>query len=214
MPGKKRGLSPFCLWAACYTNVMNQAEIRTALKRLVQAAVHKGPVTLASGKVSDFYIDGRLVTLSAEGLKYTAALMADMLAEVKFDAVGGPTMGADPIVGALLYHYAVTAHPVPAVRGQGELSPKGPKGFIIRKEAKAHGLQKMIEGPELPAGTRVVLVEDVVTSGGSVLKAARAIEAAGAEVAKILALVDREEGAAERLSPYNFEALFTRRDLI
>jgi len=182
---------------------MNLNAIRFELRRLTKAAVHKGPVTLASGKISDFYIDGRLVTLSAEGLQYTAALMADLLAGIDFDAVGGPTMGADPIVGALLYHFWSTEQ-------------RRVAGFIIRKEAKSHGMQKMIEGPPLAPGARVVLVEDVVTSGGSIVKAAKAVEEAGALVVKMLALVDREEGAKERLSAagYDFEAIFTRSDLI
>jgi len=182
---------------------METLKVREALKRLVTDSIHKGPVTLASGKISDFYIDGRLVTLSADGLQLTAVLMADMLGDLDFDAVGGPTMGADPIIGALLYHYWSTAK-----------RPVG--GFIIRKEAKAHGMQKMIEGPELPDDPRVVLVEDVVTSGGSVLKAAKAVEAAGAEVVKILAVVDREEGAQETLTGagYDFAAIFTKTELI
>lgn len=177
--------------------------MREALKRLVVNAVHKGPVTLASGKISDFYIDGRLVTLDAEGLQYTAELMAEMLKGASFDAIGGPTMGADSIVGALLYHFWATED-----RRVG--------GFLIRKEAKAHGMQKMIEGPALASGERVVLVEDVVTSGGSVLKAAKAVEEAGAKVVKILALVDREEGAAAALADagYDFTAIFSKTELV
>lgn len=176
--------------------------MREALKRLTLSAVHRGTVKLSSGQVSDFYIDGRQVTLLPEGLYYTAWLMADLLKNIEFDAVGGPTMGADPIVGALLYHFwASEKRPV--------------AGFIIRKEAKGHGLQKLVEGPPLAAAARVVIVEDVVTSGGSVLKAAKAVEEAGAKVVKILALVDREDGAKGTLSNagYDFETLFTHREL-
>lgn len=182
---------------------MNQSEMRESLKRLTLAAVHRGTVKLSSGAVSDFYIDGRQVTLKPEGVFYIANVMAGLLSGIEFDAVGGPTMGADPIVGALLYHY-------------GSIDPAGGlTGFIIRKEAKAHGMQKMIEGPPLEPGARVVLVEDVVTSGGSIVKAAKAVEEAGARVVKMLALVDREEGAQKTLSAagYDFEAIFTRRRL-
>ncbi|MDP1809681.1 MAG: orotate phosphoribosyltransferase [Actinomycetota bacterium] len=187
----------------CYNGFMDLIAMRQELRRLTMAAVHKGPVTLASGKISDFYIDGRLVTLSAEGLYLTACLMADLLKDDDFDAVGGPTMGADPLVGALLYHFWSTEQ-------------RRIDGFIIRKEAKGHGMQKMIEGLPLPEGARAVLVEDIVTSGGSIIKAAKAVEEAGAHVVKMLALVDREEGAHETLAAagYDFEAIFTRSELI
>lgn len=176
--------------------------MREALKRLTLSAVKRGTVKLSSGAVSDFYIDGRQVTLKPEGAFYIANVMADMLSGLTYDAIGGPTMGADPIVGALCYHIWAE-----------EQSPAS--GFIIRKEAKAHGLQKMIEGPSLPDGARVVLVEDVVTSGGSIFKAAKAVEESGASVVKMLALVDREEGAQATLSGagYDFEAIFSRNEL-
>ena len=181
---------------------MDLDQMREALRRRTIDAVSRGSVRLASGKISDFYIDGRRVTLDPKALFYIARLMADGLDGVDFDAVGGPTIGADPIVGALLYHFWVTEQ-------------KPIAGFIIRKEAKTHGLQKLIEGPQFKAGARVVLVEDVVTSGGSVLKAARVVEAADAKVVKILALVDREEGAGDTFAAagYDFAALFKRREL-
>lgn len=174
--------------------------MKKKLKGLTLACVQRGTVKLASGVVSDFYIDGRQVTLNPEGVYYIAHIMAAMLQEVEFEAVGGPTMGADPIIGALAYHlFCVDKLPV--------------KTFIVRKETKAHGLQKMIEGPSLIAGDRVVMVEDVVTSGGSILKAIRAVEDLGCQVVKVLALVDREQGAGALLAQYHFAAIFTRREL-
>ncbi|HEB12884.1 MAG TPA: orotate phosphoribosyltransferase [Actinobacteria bacterium] len=176
--------------------------MKEALKQMVLESVYKGQVKLASGHVSDFYIDGRQVTLRSVGAYYIACLMAEVLETVEYEAVGGPTMGADPIVGALCYHLFAT-------------KKKDIAAFIVRKETKGHGLQKLIEGPAFRQGQRVVIVEDVVTSGGSIIKAARAIEAAGGTIVKVLALVDREEGAQQTLSEsgYDFKALFTRSEL-
>jgi orotate phosphoribosyltransferase len=181
---------------------LNIAQMKESLKSLVQDSISKGPVKLASGVTSDFYIDGRLVTLDPRGAFYIANIMIDMLGGIDFDAVGGPTMGADPIIGALCYHLGRTA-------------ARGATGFIIRKEAKGHGLGRMIEGPALPSGARVVVVEDVVTSGGSVLKGIRAVEAVGAGVVKVLALVDREAGGREALGTagYDYEPIFSRGEL-
>jgi orotate phosphoribosyltransferase len=180
---------------------MELARMRENLKGLLLSATHQGPVTLASGAVSEFYIDGRQVTLKPEGLYYCAHLMAAMLKDTKFEAVGGPSIGADPIVGALCFHlYSVDKKTV--------------TGFLIRKSSKEHGLQKLIEGPELKAGARVVVIEDVVTSGGSALKAIGLLEERGCRVVKTLALVDREEGAADALGPFGFEPVFTKSQLL
>ncbi len=181
---------------------MDSSEMREALKQMVLESVHKGQVKLASGNTSDFYIDGRLVTLRSQGAYYIACLMADVLETVEYEAVGGPTMGADPIIGALCYHLFAT-------------KSKDVAAFIVRKETKGHGLQKLIEGPAFRQGQRVVIVEDVVTSGGSILKAIRAVEEADGVIVKVLALVDREAGAQQTLSEfgYDYEALFTRSEL-
>ncbi len=181
---------------------MDSSEMKEALRQMVLKSVRKGQVKLASGNISDFYIDGRQVTLRAEGAYYIACLMADALETVEYEALGGPTMGADPIIGALCYHLYAT-------------KKKDVAAFIVRKETKGHGLQKLIEGPVFRQGQRVVIVEDVVTSGGSILKAAKAVEEAGGIIVRVLALVDREEGAQQALagSGYAFEALFTRSEL-
>ena len=122
-----------------------------------------------------------------------------MLAGLKVDAVGGPTIGADPIAAAVALLSSQTGHPI--------------KAFIVRKEAKKHGLQKMIEGPALQEGDHVVMLEDVITTGGSVLAAIQEVEKLGARVVKVICLVDRNEGAKETLSNYNYSPIFTLQDL-
>lgn len=175
---------------------------RDELMNLVKATVAEGTVTLASGATSDFYIDGRQTTLTARGLKLTSELMWERIKQWDVTAVGGPTMGADPIVAGILM----------AAASEGvDL-----KGFLIRKEAKAHGMQRWVEGPELADGERVVIIEDVVTSGGSAIKAIEGMsQQYKPKVVKILCLVDRQAGAVEKLKAagYDYEALFTRKDL-
>jgi orotate phosphoribosyltransferase len=116
-------------------------------------------------------------------------------------AVGGPTMGADPVVAGIIVESARQGHPL--------------NGFLIRKEPKGHGMQRWVEGPNIPDGARVVIVEDVVTSGGSALKAIEGMRTQyKPHIVKVMALVDRMEGAAEALknAGFEFEALFNRRD--
>ncbi len=181
---------------------MSVARMKEELRAMVKAAVSDGPVKLSSGAFSDFYIDGRQVTLKPRGAFLLANVISDIVADLPFDAVGGPTMGADPIVGALCYHLGL-------IEGQTAT------GFIIRKESKQHGLARRIEGPDLSAGARVVIVEDIVTSAGSVLKGIKAVEEAGARVVKVIAIVDREAGGREALTGagYDYQPIFTRSEL-
>ena len=175
---------------------------REELMKLVKSTVAEGTVTLASGAKSDFYIDGRQTTLDSRGLQLTAQLMWERIKKMSVTAVGGPTMGADPIVAGILM--AAAAEGVHL------------KGFLIRKEAKAHGMQKWVEGPALKDGERVVIIEDVVTSGGSAIKAIEGMNTQyKPKVVKVLCLVDRQAGATEKLKAagYEYEALFTRKDL-
>jgi len=175
---------------------------REELMQLVKGTVAEGTVTLASGATSDFYIDGRQTTLTSRGLHLTAQLMWERIKDLDVTAVGGPTMGADPIIGGILMAAAAEGRSL--------------KGFIIRKESKGHGMQKRVEGPELEDGERVVIVEDVVTSGGSALTAIEGMHTQyKPKVVKIMALVDRQAGATEKLAAagYEYEALFTRKDL-
>ena len=169
------------------------------LEALKTKAVVRGERTLASGKKSNYYIDGKQVTLDPQGLFLAGKVILSMLHGTKTDAIGGPTLGADPIAAAVSLLSSQTGHPI--------------KAFIVRKEAKKHGLQKMIEGPPLQEGDRVVMVEDVITTGGSVLKAILEVEKLKAKVVKVICLVDRGEGAGEMLASYNYSPIFDLRDL-
>lgn len=174
---------------------------RARLLELIRTvALSRGHFILSSGKESSYYLDGRLVTLSAEGAYLTGKLLFEQLKAYDVQAVGGLTMGADPVATAV----AVVSH----------LQGTPLQAFLVRKEAKGHGKQKQVEGP-VPSGARVAIVEDTVTTGESALKAIEAIEALGCQVAVITALVDRMEGARELLEGkgYLFTPLFTIRDL-
>lgn len=174
---------------------MESTQLKEQLHKLLkEKAQMKGEMTLASGKKSSFYFDGKQVTLDPEGLLTVGKLILAMLAGHKVDAVGGPTLGADPIAAAVSLLSSHTGNPI--------------RAFIVRKEAKKHGLQKMIEGPALKAGDRVVMLEDVITTGGSVLKAIEEVEKLGAKVIQTICLVDRGEGADKVLSAYNYTPIF------
>ena len=178
------------------------AAYRERLRELVieRALRTEGEFTLASGQRSPFYVDGKQISLSPEGMYLFAELILDRVPP-EAEAIGGLTLGADPIVGAVV----ALSH----LRGRPLI------GFIVRKEPKAHGTRRSIEGP-LPEGARVVIVEDVITTAGSALKAMdRVVEEAGASVVKVIALVDRQEGGRENLAARGaaLDAIFTRQDL-
>jgi adenylosuccinate lyase len=173
------------------------------LALLKERSYQRRQVTLTSGRKSNFYVDAKQTTLSAEGAYLAGRLL---LAEVRrlpeaARAVGGLTLGADPLVVAV----AVASH----------LEGEPRDAFIVRKEAKGHGTGAWLEGAaKLAPGSPVALLEDVVTTGGSVLRAAERCEAAGFKVVGVVALVDRQEGGGEAVGErYPFRALFTRRDL-
>ncbi len=171
------------------------------LQHLLANAFRTGEFTLASGRKSNYYINGKMTTLEARGAYLVGRTFLAMLADDVPDAVGGLTLGADPIVGAMI-----------ALAGLEDLPLKG---FIVRKEAKGHGTQSLVEG-SLTQGDRVVIVEDVVTTGGSSIQAIAAVKAIGCDVRKVLAVVDREEGGREALKElgYPLEAVFTARELM
>ena len=158
----------------------------TLVALLAERSAKSGQFTLASGKQSTFYVDARLTTMSPEGLSIIGPLALSTLHQTgwRIDAVGGLTLGADPISYAISYASARSDHPL--------------RAFTVRKEAKGHGTGKLLEGP-FRQGDRVAVIEDVLTTGGSALRAIDAIREAGGTVAGVLALVDREEGACRTI---------------
>ncbi len=179
---------------------------RARLKALLlEKSYRQGIFTLTSGKTSDFYVDGKQTTLDAEGAYLCGRLLYAFIREhaQPLAAVGGMTLGADPLVTAVSLVSYLERAPIPA--------------FIVRKEAKGHGTGNFIEGKDnLPPGALVALVEDVVTTGGTLLKVIDRVEAAGFGVGLVAAIVDREEGGAEALAArgYPLRAVFTRAQLI
>ncbi len=168
------------------------------LKELEETkAVLRGDFTLSSGAKSSYYFDGRKVTTDAEGAALIGALVEELLHEDKIEAVGGPATAALPIVTATQVASYTRHRPLP--------------GFYVRSEKKAHGTGQLIEG-NLPAkkGARVAMVDDTMTTGGSLLKAIEAVEEAGCKVAKVIVIVDRQQGGSEMLRSkgYDVAALF------
>lgn len=163
------------------------------LRRLISddAIVH-GEVTLSSGATADYYVDLRRITLSAQGAPLVGRVMNDLVADLDIDAVGGLTMGADPVATAMLHAAAADGTVLDA--------------FVVRKAGKAHGLQRQIEGPAI-AGRRVLVVEDTSTTGGSALTAVEACRAAGAEVVAVAVIADRDTGAAEKVREQGLDYL-------
>jgi len=171
-----------------------QSDKEQLKKLLLEKAVKTGDFTLASGKKSNFYIDCRKVTLHPQGAKLIGKILLDKTKNIKVDAVGGLTMGADPITSSI-----IMLSDIP--------------GFIVRKKGKEHGTKQKIEGIIEP-GMQVVIVEDVATTGSSALQAIQAVEDFGAKVIKVISVVDREEGAAEALKNYDFDPIFKKSELI
>ena len=164
---------------------------RRRLAELVAArAIVHGRVTLSSGKEADYYVDLRRVTLDGEVAPLVGEVMLDLVADLQVDAVGGLTLGADPVATAMLHAAASRGRRLDA--------------FVVRKEGKAHGLQRRIEGPDV-AGRRVLAVEDTSTTGSSVLTAVEALREAGADVVAVAVIVDRATGSAERVAEAGLE---------
>jgi len=171
---------------------------------LIERSYERRRVILTSGKESDFYVDGKQTSLDPEGAYLIGRLFLRLLrsSSPSVEAVGGMTLGADPLVTAVALTSFVEGHPLPA--------------FIIRKEPKGHGTGQWIEGKKnLSGGSLVALVEDVVTTGGTTLRAIERAQEEGLHVVRVLALVDRQEGGAGRIAQAGFklEALYTRADL-
>lgn len=172
------------------------------LQRLAQlvkelAVIHES-VTLASGKNSDFYVDMRRATLHHEAAVLIGHVMLDLLEENglavdEIDAVGGLTMGADPVATAMLHAAASRGLDLDA--------------FVVRKQAKDHGMKRLIEGTDV-AGKRVVVLEDTSTTGGSPLQAAQTLSEAGAKIMAVAVVVDRDTGARERIQAAGYPYLW------
>ncbi|MBC7287936.1 MAG: orotate phosphoribosyltransferase [Armatimonadetes bacterium] len=165
-----------------------------------QRALRFGDFLLASGQRSNYYIDGKQVTLDGRGLLLVARLMLHSMSDLPVEAVGGMSIGADPIAGAIAAISAQEGHPL--------------KAFIVRKEPKERGTRRQVEGP-IEEGARVVVLEDVITTGGSSLAAVEALrKEVSAEVLCVMAIVDRLQGARENLakSGLQLRALFTVQD--
>ena len=173
---------------------------KQALMTLVrEKALKFGDFMLASGKKAKYYLDCKQVTLDATGSRLVGEGILDLLGNDLPQAVGGMSIGADPITGAVVT--------IAGVRGQSLC------GFLVRKEAKGHGTERYIEGPVKP-GDRVAIVEDVVTTGGSSLQAIERCEQFGLVVTRVIAIIDRMEGGRQAFESrgYPFESLLTIRD--
>lgn len=149
-----------------------------------------GEFTLTSGKKSNFYFDGKRITLHPEGAYHIGRVIFDQLVDVGVDAVGGVATGAYPMVTAVAVVSHLEGKPIPA--------------FIVREVSKEHGTKRQIEG-HLKEGSRVAIIDDVLTTGGSVKKAIEAVEAANCQVVKIMVLVDRHEGGGDELKKRGYD---------
>jgi orotate phosphoribosyltransferase len=166
---------------------------------ITELAVVRGQVTLSSGREADWYLDLRRLALHHVGGPLIGRVMLDLTADWSYEAVGGLTLGADPVATAMLHASAASAgQPIDA--------------FIVRKEGKAHGLQRRIEGPDV-TGRRVLALEDTSTTGSSVLTAVDALRDAGAEVAGVAVVVDRGAGEAIRSAGLAYRAAYDLVDL-
>ena len=167
---------------------------RTQLIEEIKAkAVVHGKVTLSSGKEADYYVDMRRITLDGVAAPLVGRVMRELTKDVEYDAVGGLTLGADPVATAMMH----------AAAARGEVLDS----VVVRKEGKAHGLQRRIEGAPVE-GRRVLCVEDTSTTGGSALTAVEALREAGADVVAVAVVVDRDTGAAQRVEAEGLPYLF------
>ena len=170
------------------------------LELLKNYAYKKGEFKLSSGKTSEHYVNCKPVTLSGRGLTLSSLLL---LKEVETDYVGGLTLGADPLVSGVALVSALDSRMV--------------NGLIVRKEAKGHGTQAWIEGPLPKEGTKITVLEDVITTGGSAIKAVKRLRDAGYEVNKVVSIVDRQEDGeadtAMKLAGLELVSLFTLKEL-
>ncbi len=167
-------------------------------QQIMDKAVVHGKVILSSGREADYYVDLRRVTLDSEAAPLIGEVMLDLTADWSYDAAGGLTLGADPVATAMLHAAAARGRHLDA--------------FVVRKEGKAHGLQRRIEGPDVER-RRVLAVEDTSTTGSSVMAAVEALREAGAEVVGVAVIVDRGAGDAVREAGLEYRAAYSLADL-
>src|SRR3954465_4781802 len=168
------------------------------LQRIKDDAVVHGKVTLSSGREADYYVDLRRVTLSGAAAPFVGSVMLDLTDDWDYDAVGGLTLGADPVATAMLHAASARGRKLDA--------------FVVRKEEKTHGLQRRIEGPDIE-GRRVLAVEDTSTTGGSVLTAVDALREAGATVVGVAVIVERGAADAVATAGLEYRAAYSLTDL-
>ncbi len=167
-------------------------------EEIIKKAVVHGKVILSSGKEADYYVDLRRITLDHVAAPLVGEVMLNLVADLEFDAVGGLTLGADPVATAMMHTAAKNGRALDS--------------FVVRKEGKAHGLQRRIEGPDV-AGKRVLAVEDTSTTGGSVLTAVEALKEAGAIVVGVAVIVERGAKDAIEAAGYKYYAAYQLSDL-
>ena len=171
---------------------------RDRLKELfLSRALKFGDFTLASGKKSSYYVNSKKVLFHAEAITLLGELLFDATRDLDFQAIGGLEVGAIPMSAAALVAFHRAGRPM--------------EGFFVRKQAKSHGSKELVEG-QVNAGDKVVVIDDVLTTGGSVVQAIEAVEAVGATVVRVVCICDRLQGAAEALGKYDYRPLFTVRD--
>jgi orotate phosphoribosyltransferase len=170
-------------------------------KLLEEKSLRRGHFILASGKTSTYYIDGKLTSMDPEGATAIAEAILQEIAHLPVDAVGGMDMGATPIIGAVAAESFRANRPLPT--------------FVVRKEVKGHGTMKLIEGPIPQSPCKVVIIDDVVTTGDSIIKAIDAVEKAGHQVLLAISVLDRNAGATETLSKRGipYQPLVTLKDI-
>ena len=179
-------------------------DLKKRLARLlIEKSYKEGSFVLASGRTSDYYFDCRQTALHPEGAWLIGSLFFDLIKDLPICGVGGMTLGSDPLITATSVISFEKGQPL--------------NGFIVRKESKGHGTNQYIEGlANFSSGDRVVLLEDVVTTGGSILTACKRAEDVGLEIVQICSVLDREEGGREKLAEagYELKSLFNRRELL
>ena len=194
-PAAPAGQDASATTLATVTTADDRAQLR---QHILDKAVVHGRVVLSSGREADYYVDLRRVTLDGAAAPVVGRVMLDLTADLDYDAVGGLTLGADPVATAMLHAAAARGRRLDA--------------FVVRKSEKAHGLQRRIEGPDV-AGRRVLAVEDTSTTGGSVLTAVEALREAGAEVVGVAVIVERGAAPAVEAASLPYFTAFSLEDL-